>query len=118
MRPVRFAVGIDPFRERLAGVEPDERPPALPDYARAVTAAFPDPQLKLLFEPGRALTGMLSVGEVATRDFLQRLNEKHLERFPGDSELAGVSAFARLQTKVGTTGPGAPHSGDDDNHNN
>jgi diaminopimelate decarboxylase len=35
----------------------EESPPALADYARAVTAAFPDPRLKLLFEPGRLLTG-------------------------------------------------------------
>ena len=49
----------------------DERPPALADYARAVTAAFPDPKLKLLFEPGRALTG--NAGVLLTRvEYLKR----------------------------------------------
>jgi diaminopimelate decarboxylase len=49
----------------------DEQPPALPDYARAVTAAFPDPRLKLLFEPGRALTG--NAGVLLTRvEYLKR----------------------------------------------
>lgn len=40
----------------------------------------------------------------ATRDFLKRLNERHLERFPGDSELAArISSYelaARMQLSV------------------
>lgn len=40
----------------------------------------------------------------ATRDYLQRLNEQHLERFPGDSELAArISSYelaARMQLSV------------------
>lgn len=43
----------------------DEEPPTLSEYARAVTAAFPDPQMKLLFEPGRLLTG--NAGVLLTR---------------------------------------------------
>jgi diaminopimelate decarboxylase len=35
----------------------DEVPPAITAYARTVTAAFPNPALKLLFEPGRLLAG-------------------------------------------------------------
>jgi hypothetical protein len=40
----------------------------------------------------------------ATRDFLQRMNDRHLERFPGDSELAArISSYelaARMQLSV------------------
>lgn len=40
----------------------------------------------------------------ATRDYLQRLNEQHLARFPGDTELAArISSYqlaARMQTSV------------------
>ncbi|WP_339732820.1 DUF1501 domain-containing protein [uncultured Gimesia sp.] len=40
----------------------------------------------------------------ATRDYLQRLNEQHLERFPGDTELAArISSYelaARMQLSV------------------
>lgn len=42
--------------------------------------------------------------DAATRDFLQRLNERHLERFPGDTELAArISSYelaARMQLSV------------------
>ena len=49
----------------------DEKPPALADYAQAVTTAFPDPRLKLLFEPGRLLTG--NAGVLLTRiEYLKR----------------------------------------------
>lgn len=42
--------------------------------------------------------------DLATRNYLQRLNEQHLERFPGDSELAArISSYelaARMQLSV------------------
>jgi len=38
--------------------------------------------------------------DAATRDFLQRLNEKHLERFPGDSELAARISSYELAAKM------------------
>lgn len=42
--------------------------------------------------------------DLATRDFLQRLNDRHLARFPGDSELAArISSYelaARMQLSV------------------
>ncbi|MGZ8155325.1 MAG: diaminopimelate decarboxylase [Burkholderiales bacterium] len=42
-----------------------EMPPALGEYARAVTGAFPDPRHELIFEPGRILTG--NAGLLLTR---------------------------------------------------
>ncbi len=48
--------------------------------------------------------GTSSGTDRATRAFLQRLNERHLERFPGDSELAArISSYelaARMQLSV------------------
>ncbi|MEO8498430.1 MAG: DUF1501 domain-containing protein, partial [Planctomycetota bacterium] len=42
--------------------------------------------------------------DLATRDFLKRLNDRHLERFPGDNELAArISSYelaARMQLSV------------------
>ena len=38
--------------------------------------------------------------DVATRDFLQRLNEHHAERFPGDTELAARIASYELAAKM------------------
>ncbi|HUG19550.1 MAG TPA: DUF1501 domain-containing protein [Planctomycetaceae bacterium] len=42
--------------------------------------------------------------DIATRDFLKRLNDRHLERFPGDTELAArISSYelaARMQLSV------------------
>ncbi len=42
--------------------------------------------------------------DLATRDFLKRLNDRHLERFPGDTELAArISSYelaARMQLSV------------------
>lgn len=43
----------------------DETPPPLADYARAVMEAFPESRHKLLFEPGRLLTG--NAGVLLTR---------------------------------------------------
>ena len=43
----------------------EETPPDLEDYARAVTTVFPDRRVKLLFEPGRMLTG--NAGLLLTR---------------------------------------------------
>jgi hypothetical protein len=58
-------------------------------------------------QPIRNLARPQSVSEktdVATRDFLRRLNERHLERFPGDTELAArISSYelaARMQLSV------------------
>ena len=51
-------------------------PPALDEYARAVMAAFPDPRHKLLFEPGRLLTG--NGGVLLTRvEYLKRGEERN-----------------------------------------
>lgn len=42
-----------------------ETPPPIEEYARAVKAAFPDPRHRLLFEPGRLLSG--NAGVLLTR---------------------------------------------------
>lgn len=48
--------------------------------------------------------GISAKTDVATRDFLKRLNARHLERFPGDTELAArISSYelaARMQLSV------------------
>lgn len=48
--------------------------------------------------------GISANTDLATRDFLKRLNDRHLERFPGDSELAArISSYelaARMQLSV------------------
>jgi len=48
--------------------------------------------------------GITAESDLATRDFLQRLNDRHLERFPGDTELAArISSYelaARMQLSV------------------
>lgn len=48
--------------------------------------------------------GISAGTDLATRDFLKRLNERHLERFPGDTELAArISSYelaARMQLSV------------------
>lgn len=48
--------------------------------------------------------GTSAKSDRATRDFLRRMNERHLERFPGDSELAArISSYelaARMQLSV------------------
>ena len=53
-----------------------------------------------LARPGTVPAG----ADRATRDFLRRLNERHLERFPGDSELtariASYELAARMQLSV------------------
>ncbi|MGY8640691.1 MAG: DUF1501 domain-containing protein [Verrucomicrobiales bacterium] len=38
--------------------------------------------------------------DVATRDFLKRMNEKHLDKFPGDSELAARISSYELAAKM------------------
>ena len=38
--------------------------------------------------------------DLATRDFLRRLNQRHLERFPGDTELAARIASYELAAKM------------------
>lgn len=43
--------------------------------------------------------------DVATRRFLQRLNERHAERFPGDSELAARIASYELAARMQLTVP-------------
>ncbi|MDC0935966.1 DUF1501 domain-containing protein [Pirellulales bacterium] len=44
--------------------------------------------------------------DVATRDFLKQLNERHLQRFPGDSELAARIASYELAAKMQLSVPG------------
>ena len=58
-------------------------------------------------KPLRNLTrpaGVSAKSDLATRSFLQRLNERHLEQFPGDTELAArISSYqlaARMQLSV------------------
>ncbi len=58
-------------------------------------------------KPLRNLTrpaGVSAKSDLATRSFLQRLNEQHLEKFPGDTELAArISSYqlaARMQLSV------------------
>ena len=58
-------------------------------------------------KPLRNLTrpaGVSAKSDLATRSFLQRLNERHLEKFPGDTELAArISSYqlaARMQLSV------------------
>jgi diaminopimelate decarboxylase len=54
----------------------DETPPAVGEYARIVTAAFPNPRHKLLFEPGRLLTG--NGGVLLTRiEYLKRGEDRN-----------------------------------------
>jgi diaminopimelate decarboxylase len=54
----------------------DESPPDLDAYARTVLAAFPDPRHKLLFEPGRLLTG--NAGVLLTRvEYLKKGEERN-----------------------------------------
>jgi hypothetical protein len=49
-------------------------------------------------------SGVSADTDLATRDFLKRLNDRHLERFPGDTELAArISSYelaARMQLSV------------------
>lgn len=53
----------------------DEAPPALSEYARTVSSAF-DPRYKLLFEPGRLLTG--NAGLLLTRvEYLKHGEERN-----------------------------------------
>jgi hypothetical protein len=49
--------------------------------------------------------GSTSQRERATRDFLQLLNERHLARFPGDTELAARIASYELAAKMQTSIP-------------
>jgi len=54
----------------------DETPPELASYAQAVLSAFPDRDHKLLFEPGRLLTG--NAGVLLTRvEYLKRGDERN-----------------------------------------
>lgn len=54
----------------------DERPPAIEDYAKAVKQAFPGSAHKLLFEPGRLLSG--EAGALLTRvEYLKAGEERN-----------------------------------------
>ena len=54
----------------------DETPPEIDAYAKAVLSAFPDPRHKLLFEPGRLLTG--NGGVLLTKvEYLKRGEERN-----------------------------------------
>ncbi len=47
-----------------------------------------------------APAGLTPASEGATREFLKRLNERHLERFPGDTELAARIASYELAARM------------------
>lgn len=49
--------------------------------------------------------GVSASTDKATADFLKRLNERHLEKFPGDSELAARIASYELAAKMQMTVP-------------
>jgi diaminopimelate decarboxylase len=54
----------------------DETPPAMEEYARAVTRAFPDLRHRLVFEPGRLLVG--NAGLLLTRiEYLKRGEDRN-----------------------------------------
>ena len=57
--------------------------------------------IRNLARPG----GVTSDGDDATRGFLQRLNERHAERFPGDSALAARIASYELAARMQMTIP-------------
>ncbi len=50
-------------------------------------------------------TSIRPSGDVATRDFLKLLNDKHLERNPGDTELAARIASYELAAKLQLSAP-------------
>jgi hypothetical protein len=54
--------------------------------------------------------------ERATRDFLQLLNERHLARFPGDTELAARIASYELAAKMQTSIPEVGNLNDESPH--
>jgi len=57
-----------------------------------------------------------SLGDGATRAFLQRLNEQHLERFPGDTELAARIASYELAAKMQLSVPEVADLSDEPAH--
>lgn len=52
----------------------------------------------------------------ATRDFLKRINEKHLDRFPGDSQLAARISSYELAAKMQSSVPQAAAINDEPQH--
>lgn len=52
----------------------------------------------------------------ATRDFLRRLNEQHLEAYPGDSELAARIASYELAARMQLSVPGVANLGSEPEH--
>jgi hypothetical protein len=57
--------------------------------------------IRNLARPG----GVAASSDSATRSFLQRLNERHAERFPGDTELAARIASYELAARMQLTVP-------------
>ena len=55
----------------------------------------------------RRPAGVSAKTDKATRSFLQRLNERHLKKYPGDSELAARISSYELAARMQLTVPGA-----------
>jgi hypothetical protein len=60
--------------------------------------------------------GITAQGDQATRDFLQRLNDRHLERFPGDTELAARIASYELAARMQLSVPEVADLSDEPDH--
>ena len=65
-------------------------------------AAFQGTELSALRPLGNLQIppGVSAETDRSTRDFLERINQRHLERFPGDSELAARIASYRLAARM------------------
>lgn len=68
--------------------------------------------IRNLARPDRISSG----SDVATRDFLSRLNERHLERFPGDTELAARIASYELAARMQLSVPEVADLGNEPAH--
>ncbi|MBL9139812.1 MAG: DUF1501 domain-containing protein [Verrucomicrobiales bacterium] len=75
----------------------------------AFNAASP---IRNLARPDRIQPG----SDQATRDFLTRLNERHLERFPGDTELAARIASYELAARMQLSVPEVADLGSEPDH--
>ncbi len=60
--------------------------------------------------------GVSGEEDLATRDFLRRLNEGHLARFPGDTELAARIASYELAARMQTSVPEVTDLADEPEH--
>ncbi|MCC7374648.1 MAG: DUF1501 domain-containing protein [Verrucomicrobiales bacterium] len=68
--------------------------------------------IRNLARPDRIQTG----SDQATRDFLARLNERHLEQFPGDTELAARIASYELAARMQLSVPEVADLGNEPAH--